>query len=85
VFEDFCRQQYAAASRYWEGGWEFDFVRTEGCGHARERAVVSEVKWKQLTTSEKAQIEKRLAAAWQRCALRGRYQDVAFEVIEQIY
>ena len=82
VFEDFCRQQHAAASRYWEGDLEFDFVRTEGGSHARERAVVSEVKWKQLTTSEKAQIEKRLAAAWQRCALRGRYKDVAFEVID---
>ena len=44
--------------------------------------MVSEVKWKQLTASEKTQIEKRLATAWQRCALRGRYKDVAFEVID---
>ena len=29
-------------------------------------AVVSEVKWKQLTSSERSQLEKHLAEAWQR-------------------
>ncbi len=82
VFEDFCRQQHAGASRYWEGDLEFDFVRTERHGQGRESAVVSEVKWKQLTASERTQLEKHLAAAWQRCGLRGRYKDVAFEVLD---
>jgi AAA+ ATPase superfamily predicted ATPase len=82
VFEDFCRQQHPGASRYWEGDLEFDFVRTEQRGQGRESAVVSEVKWKQLTASERTQLEKHLATAWQRCGLRGRYKDVAFEVLD---
>ena len=82
VFEDFCRQQHPGASRYWEGDLEFDFVRTERRGQGRESAVVSEVKWKQLTASERTQLEKHLATAWQRCGLRGRYKDVAFEVLD---
>jgi hypothetical protein len=81
VFEDFCRQQHAGASRYWEGDLEFDFVRTERHGQGRESAVVSEVKWKQLTASERSQLEKHLTATWQRCGLHGRYKDVAFEVL----
>jgi hypothetical protein len=40
------------------------------------------VKWKQLSARERAEIEKRLAADWQRCALRGRFRDVAFEVLD---
>ena len=82
VFEDFCRQQHPGASRYWEGDLEFDFVRAERRGQERESAVVSEVKWKQLTASERTQLEKYLATAWQRCGLRGRYKDVAFEVLD---
>ena len=81
VFEDFCRQQHAGASRYWEGDLEFDFVRTEEHGQGRANAVVSEVKWKKLTASERAQLHDHLAAAWQRCHLRSRYKDVTFEVL----
>jgi hypothetical protein len=82
VFEDFCREQHTGASRYWKGDLEFDFVRAERQGKGRESAVVSEVKWKQLTTGERTQIENHLAAAWQRSGLRGRYKDVAFEVLD---
>jgi AAA+ ATPase superfamily predicted ATPase len=82
VFEDFCRQQHAEASRYWEGDLEFDFVRTERHGSGRERAIVSEVKWRQLSAGERARIEKHLTETWQRCALRNRYKEVAFEVLD---
>jgi hypothetical protein len=61
---------------------EFDFVRTEPRGQARECAVVSEVKWKQLTANERSQLQRRLAAVWQRSGLRGRFKDVVFEVLD---
>jgi hypothetical protein len=82
VFEDFCRQQHAEASRYWEGNLEFDFVRTERHGSGRERAIVSEVKWRQLSAGERTRIENHLIEAWQRCALRNRYKEVAFEILD---
>ena len=81
VFEDFCREQHAGALRYWEGDLEFDSVRVERHGEERECAAVSEVKWKQLTATERTPLETRLAAAWQRCGLRTRYNEVAFEVL----
>jgi uncharacterized protein len=82
VFEDFCRRQHAGASRYWEGDLEFDFVRTDHLGPGRDRAIVSEVKWKRLTARERAEIESRLVVNWQRCGLRKRFKDVAFEVLD---
>jgi AAA+ ATPase superfamily predicted ATPase len=82
VFEDFCRQRHAAASRYWEGNLEFDFVRADDHGPSGDKAIVTEVKWKRLTAKERAEIEKRLAADWQRCALRGRFKQVAFDVLD---
>jgi AAA+ ATPase superfamily predicted ATPase len=82
VFEDFCRRQHAGASRYWEGDLEFDFVRADHRGPSRDKAVVTEVKWKRLTAKERAEIEKRLAADWQRCALRSRFKEVAFDVLD---
>ena len=80
VFEDFCRERHAEAARYWEGDLEFDFVRGERRGDGRERAVVSEVKWKHLSAGERARIERHLAEGWQRCALRNRYKEVVFEI-----
>ena len=82
VFEDFCRQQHAGAARYWEGDLEFDFVRAERRPQGGERAVVTEVKWKLLRAGERARLEQHLAEAWQRCALRHRYPDVTFEVLD---
>ena len=64
VFEDFCRAQHPHTARYWEANVEFDYVR-----HDRGRAVVSEVKFKKLSAAERRQLENRLAAGWQHCAL----------------
>jgi AAA+ ATPase superfamily predicted ATPase len=82
VFEDFCRQQHAEAARYWEGDLEFDFVRGQRQDNGRERAVVSEVKWKHLSSGERTRIEKHLTEAWERCALRNRYKEVVFEILD---
>lgn len=82
VFEDFCRQQHAEAARYWEGDLEFDFVRTERAGKGRERAVVSEVKWRQVAAGERKQMERPLAEAWNRSALAKRYSEVQFEILD---
>lgn len=82
VFEDFCRQQYPDAARYWEGDLEFDFVRPAEPAGKERSLVVSEVKWKRLTVKERRQIEQELAAKWQRCALRDRYPHVRFEVLD---
>ena len=82
VFEDFCRRQHPEASRYWESNLEFDFVRTEKHGRAHSRAVVSEVKWKQLSINEKMHLEKHLTDGWSRSALSRRYSEVRFEILD---
>ncbi len=82
VFEDFCRRQHPEAARYWESNLEFDFVRS-GADEAGSRSlIISEVKWKLLTPSEKIGIERQLAEAWSLCALRNKYPKVALEVID---
>ncbi len=82
VFEDFCRRLHTEASRYWEGNLEFDFVRTEQHGHGRKRAVVTEVKWKQLAANDRIQLEKHLTDTWSRSALSKRYSEVRFEILD---
>lgn len=82
VFEDFCRQRYPDASCYWENNLEFDFVRSEPGDHGHERAVVSEIKWKELTRRERIKLENQLATGWQRCGLRNRFKEVTFEVLD---
>jgi uncharacterized protein len=82
VFEDFCRQQFSDAARYWEGNLEFDLVRSERHDDAGQKLVVSEVKWKLLTATERRRLEMELEDKWQRSALRHRHPDVAFEVLD---
>ncbi len=77
VFEDYCRLKHPSAARYWEANVEFDFVREAG-----KQAVVSEVKFKRLSATERRRIEARLAANWQRSALADRFQGATYEVID---
>jgi AAA+ ATPase superfamily predicted ATPase len=80
VFEDFCRKTYVDAGRYWEGNLEFDFVRTERT--EKKKLIVSEVKWKNVTATERSQAERHLKEAWEKSALRNRYPDVEFELLD---
>lgn len=81
VFEDFCRLQFTDATRYWEGDLEFDLVRSEPRDE-QQMLIVSEVKWKRLTFAERRQIEKKLAATWQRSTLQHWHPNVEFEVLD---
>ena len=77
VFEDCCRTQYSEAARFWEPQVEFDFVREE-----QGAAVVTEVKFTQLTTESRRQHEFHLAEQWKRSTLANRYPAVRFEVLD---
>jgi uncharacterized protein len=82
VFEDYCRWQYADASRYWEADVEFDLVRSERRDDGQHKLIVSEVKWRVLTSAERQRIERQLEERWQRSSLRLRHTHVAFEVLD---
>ena len=82
VFEDHCRHQHPEAARYWEGDIEFDFVRTEESGVKDRRAIVTEVKWKTLSTSERVGLVKHLTATWNRSQLSNKFEAVRFEVLD---
>jgi AAA+ ATPase superfamily predicted ATPase len=82
VFEDFCRDLYPGASRYWEAGLEFDLVREGQDAAGSSRVIVSEVKWTRLSSADRSKIATRLQETWSRSALRDRYEEVEFEVID---
>jgi len=78
VFEDFCRSRHPDAARYWEGDLEFDFVRQKKHG----RLVVTEVIWRRLSRTERAQVEGRLKGNWQKSFLSRKYPAAEFEVLD---
>lgn len=82
VFEDFCRQQFIDARRYWEANLEFDLVRSEQRNHEHPTLVVSEVKWKSLSPAERRQIEATLSAKWGQSTLHRKHANVVFEVLD---
>ena len=78
VFEDFCRSRYPEAARYWEGDLEFDFVRQEKPG----ALVVTEVKWRRLSGTERVQVERHLKENWQKSVLAREHPAAEFEVLD---
>jgi len=78
VFEDYCRRKYSEAARYWEGDLEFDFVRRG----ERGQIIVTEVKWRRLLPSQKAQIQEHLRENWQKSVLSRKHPTVEFEVLD---
>lgn len=77
VFEDFCRARHADAARYWEAGAEFDFVRREG-----ENLIVSEVKYKSLTSQERSGLKQQIAAKWEKTRLGQKNPAATIEILD---
>ena len=77
VFEDYCRARHPGAARYWEASLEFDFVRVE-----KGEAIVSEVKFRKLSSSERSQLETHLAEGWKLSSLSKRFGRVQFEILD---
>ena len=77
VFEDYCRSRHPEAARYWEAGAEFDYIRKDGDG-----VVVSEVKFKKLTATEKTGLKKQLAEKWKASAASHKYTRATFEILD---
>lgn len=77
VFEDYCRSHHPDAARYWEAGAEFDFIRKEGDG-----VVVSEVKFKKLSATEKTRLKNQLAEKWKSSAASHKHPRATFEILD---
>ena len=77
VFEDYCRARHPEAARYWDAGGEFDFIRKKGDG-----VVVSEVKFKKLTATEKTGLKKQLAEKWKSSAASHKHARATFEILD---
>lgn len=82
VFEDYCRGLFPDAARYWEGDLEFDLVRSDPHSHTERGVIVSEVKWRRLSTPERKRLLKQIEEKWLRSTLRQRYPGVRFEVLD---
>lgn len=77
VFEDYCRTRHPDASRYWEAGAEFDFLRQEG-----RQMIVSEVKFKALTPQEREGLKNQVAAKWQASHLGRKHPAATIEILD---
>ena len=77
VFEDYCRARHPDASRYWEAGAEFDFVRQEGT-----QIIVSEVKFKALTVQEREGLKNQVAAKWLASHLGRKHPAATIEILD---
>ena len=77
VFEDYCRARHPDASRYWEAGAEFDFLRQEG-----GQMIVSEVKFKALTPQEREGLKNQVAAKWLASHLGRKNPAATIEILD---
>jgi AAA+ ATPase superfamily predicted ATPase len=77
VFEDYCRARHPDASRYWEAGAEFDFLRQEG-----GQMIVSEVKFKALTPQEREGLKNQVAAKWLASHLGRKHPAATIEILD---
>ena len=77
VFEDYCRARHPDASRYWEAGAEFDFVRQEG-----GQMIVSEVKFKAFTPQEREGLKNQVAAKWLASHLGRKHPAATIEILD---
>jgi hypothetical protein len=58
---------------------EFDLVRSDPSSHIERGVIVSEVKWKRLSSPERKQLLKQLEEKWLRSTLRQRYPNARFK------
>jgi AAA+ ATPase superfamily predicted ATPase len=86
VFEDWVRGRFPGARRYWESQAEIDMVREErssGKGRAVEKTlVVSEIRWRKVSSAEARSLAADLEARFHRTALGREARSVRFEVID---
>ncbi len=82
VFEDCWRRHHPEAARFWNAEVELDLVRTERDAHGEEQIVVSEVKWKSLSSAERQRIERDLPQRWARGGVKAKPMSVRFEVVD---
>jgi AAA+ ATPase superfamily predicted ATPase len=82
VFEDYCRGLFPDAARYWEGDLEFDLVRSDPNSHGESGLILSEVKWKRLSSLERKRLQKQLEENWLRSTLRQRHPNARFEILD---
>jgi uncharacterized protein len=77
VFEQLWRNQYPDCKRYWEPQLEIDGIREAG-----GRYIVSDVKFTQLSATEKKRVLLNLKNTWEKSALSKKLAPVEFEVVD---
>ena len=77
VWEQFCRQAYPGASRYWEGDVEIDLVAPL----SRRQFLVAECKWVQVSPRQEQALLAALRARFLRTRLHRRLPHVVFKLL----
>ena len=81
MFEHWWRAGHAGCAPYWEAGVEFDAVRLE-TSQGKTRAIVTELKWGELSAAEVMRLEARLKIQWEHSTLMKKYGACEIEVVD---
>jgi uncharacterized protein len=84
MFEQWWRDVHPGSAPYWESGIEFDAVRLESSG-GKTRAIVTELKWGELSKIDRIRTEERVLVQWQRSALSKRHGACEIEVVDSSF
>jgi len=79
VFEDYVREQFAGALRYWEPGIEFDGVFES----APKTITIIEAKWGRYSTREKNTLQQSIRDKFSACSLASRYALGHVEIVDR--
>ena len=84
MFEQWWRETHAGSSPYWEASVEFDSVRLDERA-GTTRAIVTELKWGELTAADRIRLEERVRMQWNASSLFAKYGPCEVEVIDSTF
>jgi len=80
VFEDYCRDRYPGAQRYWDAHAEIDLVVPDP--ENPSRLLVAEVKWARLSSRDRHRTLEELERKWKASAIGSRHPDARLVVLD---
>ncbi len=81
MFEAWWRAGHSGSAAYWEPGVEFDAVRLE-TSRGKTRAIVTELKWAELSSADRIRLEARVAMQWASSTLMKKYGACEVEIVD---
>ncbi|MBU0506810.1 MAG: ATP-binding protein [bacterium] len=78
-WENYCRQVFPTAERYWDVNAEIDFVAYL----SKDKLLVAECKWKKLSKQQEKDLVDNLKERFQKTKLAQKYSKIQFRIFSQ--